>query len=104
MCSYLSVRHARCGHDISRREVLCVIEESLPGHSLCRQWKYDLGMKQEDTLCPGCERRELQMYRHGWPEDPIATLSAEIKIKVRASSRSSSIASIASTSSENSSR
>lgn len=96
MCGYLCVRHANCGHDTSRLETPCLIEESLPGQDLCRQHRHDMGMKQENTLCSGCQRHSSQMYRHGFPSDPLATLSAEIKARLGRNSRTSSIVSTSS--------
>ena len=95
MCGHRSTRHARCGHDISRREEPCIIEESLPGQDLCQQ-RYDMGMKQDDTFCLNCKRRVVQMYRHGWPDNAMASLVTEIKTKTSASSRSSSFMSTSS--------
>lgn len=72
MCHYQSIRHARCGHDSTKRTDAC----ALGHHHHCHQ-RYDLGMRQDASLCRNCQRRVAQMGRHG--TNSLASMSAEIR-------------------------
>jgi hypothetical protein len=96
MCHYQSIRHAHCGHDRTNRLAACAI-----GHhhsSRCHQ-RFDMGMRQELSLCPNCRRRVAQMDRHG-EDDPLACLSVEIRRVQPGHVRTGSLESVGSCSSE----
>lgn len=77
MCHYQSIRHAQCGHDMTHLLSPCHL-----GHSSNCHQRYDMGMRQDASLCRNCQRRVAQMYAHGEPLNPLASLSAEIKRKM----------------------
>ena len=81
MCHYKTIRHAQCGDFSSILVYPCAVGLAY-GQANCHDQREDQGTQQEDTLCPNCQRREVQAGHYGAVE-PVHALLAEVKSKTR---------------------